>query len=93
MKKLASIFLFLFLLFLITPTIVSAIETDGDLSVVSISSEDEQVQKDIKLVYHFDQINNLVYLFKITNSVIFSKNTLKQDEISLKIFIAPPELI
>lgn len=92
MNKQASIFFFLFLLFLITPTIISAIENEGDLSVIYSFSEEEQDQKEVKLVYHFDQINKIVYLFKTTNSVIFSKNTLKQDKIPLFIFITPPEL-
>lgn len=92
MNKLASIFFFLFLLFLITPTIISAIENEGDLSVIYSFSEEEQDQKEVKLVCHFDQINKIVYLFKTTNSVIFSINTLKQDEIPLFIFLTPPEL-
>lgn len=68
------------------------IENEGDFPVMYSFSEEEQDQKEVKLVYHFDQINKTVYLFKTTNSVIFSKNTLKQDEIPLFIFITPPEL-
>ena len=92
MKKLASILLFLFVLFLITPTVVSAIENYGDISVVSNFSEEEQVQKDIKLLFYFEQIPNRFYLPSVKNEFVSSKNTLKHNDISLGIFIPPPEL-
>lgn len=92
MKKLASILLFLFVLFLITPTVVSAIENDGDISVVSNFSEEEQIQKDIKLVFYFEQIPNRIYFPSLTNTFVPFENTLKHNDISLGIFIPPPEL-
>jgi hypothetical protein len=93
MKKLASILLFLFVLFLITPTVVSAIENDGDISVVSNFSQEEQVQKDIKLVFYFEQISNRLYLPSVINDFVSNENTLKYNDISLGIFIPPPELM
>ena len=92
MKKLASILLFLFVLFLITPTVVSVIENDADISVVSNFSEEEQVQKDIKLVFYFEQISNRLSLPSVTNQFVSFENTLKHNDISLGIFIPPPEL-
>jgi hypothetical protein len=92
MKKLASILLFLFILFLITPTVVSVIENDADISVVSNFSEEEQVQKDIKLLFYFEQIPNRLYLPSVTNQFVSFENTLKHNDISLGIFIPPPEL-
>ncbi len=92
MKKLASILLFLFVLFLITPTVVSAIENDGDISVVSNFSEEEQVQKDIKLVFYFELMPNRLSLPSGTNEFVSFENTLKHNDISLGIFIPPPEL-
>lgn len=92
MKKLANILLFLFILFLITPTVVSAIENDGDISVVSNFSEEEQVQKDIKLLFYFDHIPNCVFLPSLISKLVSSENTLKHNDISLGIFIPPPEL-
>jgi hypothetical protein len=92
MKKLASILLFLFVLFLITPTVVSAIENDGDVSVVSNFSEEEQVQKDIKLVFYFEQIHNKLYLPSVRNQFISLENSVKYNTISLGILIPPPKL-
>lgn len=92
MKKLANILLFLFVLFLITPTVVRAIENDGDISVVSNFSEEEQVQKDIKLLFYFDHIPNSVFLPSLISKLVSSENTLKHNDISLGIFIPPPEL-
>jgi len=92
MKKLASILLFLFVLFLITPTVVRAIENDGDISVVSNFSEEEQIQKDIKLVFYFEQIPNRLYFPSLTNAFVSFENTLIHNDISLGIFIPPPEL-
>jgi hypothetical protein len=92
MKKLASILLFLFVLFLITPTVVSAIENDGDVSVVSNFSEEEQVQKDIKLVFYFEQIHNKLYLPSVRNQFISLENLVKYNTISLGILIPPPKL-
>jgi len=92
MKKLASILLFLFVLFLITPTVVSAIENDGDVSVVSNFSEEEQVQKDIKLVFYFEQIHNKLYLPSVRNQFISLDNSVKYNTISLGILIPPPKL-
>ena len=92
MKKLASILLFLFVLFLITPTVVSAIENDGDISVVSNFSEEEQVQKDIKLLFYFEQIPNRLFLPSTISKFVSSENPIKQKDVSLGIFIPPPEL-
>jgi hypothetical protein len=92
MKKLASILLFLFVLFLITPTVVSAIENDGDVSVVSNFSEEEQVQKDFKLIIYFEQIHNKLYLPSVRNQFISSENSVKYYTISLGILIPPPKL-
>lgn len=92
MKKLASILLFLFVLFLIIPTVVSAIENDGDISVVSNFSEEEQVQKDIKLVFYFELMPNRLSLPSVTSEFVSFENTLKYNDISLGIFIPPPEL-
>ena len=92
MKKLASIFLFLFVLFLISPTVVSAIENDSSISIVCDFSEEEQVQKDIKLVFYFEQIPNRLSLPSVTNEFVSFENTLKHNDISLGIFIPPPEL-
>jgi hypothetical protein len=93
MKKTASILLFLFVLFLITPAVVSAIENDADISVVSSFSEEEQVLKDIKLALYYNQVFKSVNSANVVSKTILSENTLKHDDVALGIFIPPPELI
>ena len=93
MKKIAGILLFIFVTFLITPTVVCAIENDADVSGVYSFSEEEQVHKDIKIVFYFDQLYNTIYLFDVNTVVISTIKSLEHDDISLGIFIPPPELI
>lgn len=92
MKKQASILLFLFVAFLITPSVISAIENDAEISVVSSFSEEEQVENDIKLVFYFEQIPNGLFLPSVISKFTSTENTLKHKDISLGIFIPPPEL-
>lgn len=92
MKKQASILLFLFVAFLITPLVVSAIENDAEIPVVSSFSEEEQFENDIKLVFYFEQIPNGLFLPSVISKFTSTENTLKHKDISLGIFIPPPEL-
>ena len=55
-------------------------------------SEEEQVQKDIKLVFYFELMPNRLSLPSVTNEFVSIENTLKHNDISLGIFIPPPEL-
>lgn len=93
MKKIAGILLFLFVAFLITPAVVSAIENDADVSVVYSFSEEEQIHKDIKLVFYYDQVFSRIYLSNVVSKTILTENSLKHDDVSLGIFIPPPELM
>ncbi|MEY4964352.1 MAG: hypothetical protein RLZZ323_1671 [Bacteroidota bacterium] len=93
MKKIAGILLFIFVTFLITPAVVSVIENDADVSVIYSFSEEEQIHKDIKIVFNFDQLYNRVYLSNMKSKIILTVNSLKHDDVSLGIFIPPPELI
>lgn len=93
MKKTACILLFLFVAFLITPVVVSAIENDGDVSAGSTFSEEEQVQKDIKLVFYFELIPNWFYLPSGTNEIVSFENSSHHKDIALGIFIPPPKLL
>ncbi len=93
MKKLAGILLFIFVTFLITPTVVSVIGNDAETTVDYSFSEEEQLHKDIKIVFNFDQLYNTIYLFDIKSVVVSTITTLKHDDVSLGIFIPPPELI
>lgn len=93
MKKIAGILLFLFAAFLITPTVVCAIENDADVSVIYSFSEEEQVHKDIKLVFYYNQVYSRIPTSNVVSKTILTENSLKHDDVSLGIFIPPPELI
>ena len=93
MKIAVRIFIFVFFIFLSTPTIVSLIEKATDTSCFYSMTEEEVSQKEIKtqiIVYNsFPQIN--FYIQK--NSKIHSINILRHDSISSKIFIPPPDQV
>jgi hypothetical protein len=93
MKIAVRIFIFVFFIFLSTPTIVSLIEKATDTSCFYSMTEEEVSQKEIKsqIIVHnsFPQINYFIQ----KNSKIHSINILRHDSISSKIFIPPPEQI
>ena len=92
MKFLTQIVLFLFLAFLATPTIVSMIESDTDLSYVYNLSE-EETHKEIKEIPALVENTVQLSLFKISlkSTFINSENLLKHDNVSEEIFSPPPE--
>lgn len=95
MKLIARFILFIFVAFLSTPTIVTLIEKNTDISMFYNFAEEEN-HKDIKEIkadlnlgfdYPFIELNS------IRDSKIISKNLLRHDNIAEEIFIPPPELI
>jgi hypothetical protein len=93
MKLMAQIALFVFITFLVTPTIVSVIEKSADMSVFYSFSEEEKAHKEIKAVFNFDAAIVPVYLSQLDSGIIHSENLSKHDKISSKIFIPPPEQV
>lgn len=91
MKITAQILLFLFITFLVTPTVISVIEKSADMSVFYSFSEEEKTQKEIKAVFNFGVLNAPVNLSQVNSGLIHSENLSKHDKISSKIFIPPPE--
>lgn len=94
MKLIARCILFIFLAFLSTPTIVTLIEKNADVSVFYNFAEEEN-HKDIKeikadLILSFDY--PFIELNSIRDSKIISQNLLRHDKITEEIFIPPPEL-
>ncbi|WP_413997835.1 hypothetical protein ACMDB5_08510 [Flavobacterium sp. W1B] len=93
MKLIASLFLFLFIAFLSTPTIVTMIEKSCDTSMFfNISEEEHHSHKEIK---NFVYTNNSSYIGfndgKINkSSLILSENLSKHDNVSASIFAPPP---
>jgi hypothetical protein len=93
MKKIASILLFVFVVFLITPPVVCVIENDSEITFACDFSDKEQPDKNIKLVFYHVQKDTRICLSYQESMAIFTNNSLKHDDVSLKIFITPPELI
>ena len=93
MKMIARIILFLFVVFLLTPTIVCAIEENVDTSVFYSFSEEEQAHKQIKAIFHFDIAYETINISELNSSLIHSENLSKHDNIASKILIPPPKLV
>lgn len=91
MKIIAKIFMFLFIAFLLTPTIVCAIDDSSDTSVFYNLSEEEHAKKEIKTFLYSDFHPEILILSQLTSSLILSENLSKHDTIHSKIFIPPPE--
>lgn len=93
MKIIAQLLLFVFVSFLITPTIVSVIQKDADISTFYSFSEEEKAQKEIKAIINFESTHGIVDLSNLNYRSIFPENLSKHDNISSKIFIPPPEQV
>ena len=95
MKSVARILMVLFIAFLSTPTIVTLIEKNTDISMFYSFSE-EEIHKDFKdikadIKQHFDYP---FIEFKVTtNSKIISENLSRHDNVFEEIFSPPPELV
>ena len=93
MKITAHILLFIFISFLLTPTIVSLIEDDNDTSIFYSFSEEEKAHKEIKAVFishiSFEDLPQLSY----DSVLILSENLSNHDKIASKIFIPPPDQV
>jgi hypothetical protein len=93
MKITVHILLFVFISFLLTPTIVSLIEKDSDTSIFYSFSEEEKAHKEIKAVFishiSFEDSPQL----SINSNLILSENLSEHDKIASSIFIPPPEQV
>ncbi len=96
MKLIARFILFLFVAFLTTPTIVTLIEKNSDVSLFYSFSEEENHHKDLKeikadLRLGFDY--PFIEKMERRNTKIISENNTRHDHIAGEIFIPPPEFI
>lgn len=91
MKIIAQVLLFVFVSFLITPTVVCVIKKDADISSFYSFSEEEKTQKDIKAIINTEIICAPITSSQLNSEPIVSENLSKHDNISSKIFIPPPE--
>ena len=93
MKFTVKLVIFIFFIFLSTPTIVSLIEKNTDISFFYSSAELEDMHKDVKLEFKFDTFSFAFYNLPKMSSVVLSENLSKHDNISTSIFIPPPYLV
>lgn len=93
MKIVAQILLFVFITFLVTPTVISVIEKNADTSVFYSFSEEEKAHKEIKAIFDFHYTNAPLHISQLNSSLIHSENLSRHDKIPSKIFIPPPEHI
>ncbi|MNK06475.1 hypothetical protein D3C87_243740 [compost metagenome] len=93
MKIIVNIVLFLFLSFLASPTIVSLIEDEADMSMV-YSLTEEEIQKEIKEVKVAPHCELRLNFFEPARkaSEIKTANIDKHDSVSEEIFSPPPEI-
>ncbi|UQD56562.1 hypothetical protein [Flavobacterium sp. K5-23] len=93
MKFAVQLVLFLFITFLLTPTIVRLVEENTDTSYFYSMSEEERTYKEITADYNFDIDVEFMNFLPLTSSLIQSKNILEHDSISSDIVIPPPEQV
>jgi hypothetical protein len=93
MKIVAQILLFVFITFLVTPTVISVIKKSADTSVFYSFSEEEKAHKEIKAIFDFDYTNAPLNLSQLNSSLIHSENLSRHDKITSKIFIPPPDQV
>jgi len=93
MKLTAQILLFVFITFLITPTVVSVIQKNADISAFYSFSEEEKAQKEIKAIFYCDDASTALIQTDINSGLIQSENLSKHNKIASKIFIPPPEQV
>ena len=94
MKILVNIVLFMFLSFLVVPTIVSILQDDDDISV-SYNINEEEMHKEIKDVqlsmHSFLEVSFVKTIKKST--LIKSENLRRHDSVFGEIFSPPPEIV
>ncbi|RVT77439.1 hypothetical protein EOD40_06435 [Flavobacterium sufflavum] len=92
MKLIARFFLFLFIAFLSTPTIIKLIEKSTDTSMFYSMSEEELAKKEVKhILYIAASTSTFELKTTVLRSLILSENLSKHDNVSRTIFTPPPD--
>ena len=95
MKLIAKFILFVFVTFLTTPTIVTLIEQNTDISMFYTFAEEEnhkdlkEIKADLRLTFDYSFLDTVGR----QNSIIIFENLTRHDNISEEIFIPPPKLV
>ena len=95
MKLIVKFILFVFVTFLTTPTIVTLIEQNTDISMFYTFAEEEnhkdlkEIKADLRLTFDYPFMDTVV----CQNSIIIFENLTRHDNIAEEIFIPPPKLV
>jgi len=95
MKIIAKFILFVFVTFLTTPTIVTLIEQNTDISMFYTFAEEEnhkdvkEIKADLRLTFDYSFLDTVGR----QNSIIIFENLTRHDNIAEEIFIPPPKLV
>ena len=95
MKLIAKFILFVFVTFLTTPTIVTLIEQNTDISMFYTFAEEEnnkdlkEIKADLRLTFDYSFLDTVGR----QNSIIIFENLTLHDNIAEEIFIPPPKLV
>ncbi len=95
MKLIARFILFVFVAFLTTPTLVTLIEKNTDVTMFYSFAEEEnhknlkEIKADLRLAFDYP----IMEIAEHQNSKIISENVKRHDNIAEEIFIPPPELV
>ena len=95
MKLIVKFILFVFVTFLTTPTIVTLIEQNTDISMFYSFAEEEnhkdlkEIKADLRLTCDYPFMDTV----GCQNSIIIFENLTRHDNIAEEIFIPPPKLV
>lgn len=92
MKIIARILLFVFISFLLTPTVVCFLDESDEVSIASNYSEDEQTNKEIKVVLYSEIVFEIIPIMESASSLILFENLSKIDQVITPLYTTPPDL-
>lgn len=93
MRFTVRLVLFVFVLFLSAPTIVSVIKSSCDTSYFYSMSEEELTHKEVKAELHYAYPCEFIAVSGYSSKPVVSGPDDMHDPISARIFIPPPEQI
>ena len=96
MKFVVKVVLVMFMIFLVTPTVVGLIKKDVDTSMIYSMSEEEHHTNTAKELQAELKFNDFIIFSNYkasSSSLIISQHTLKYDNAASTIFSPPPEQV
>ena len=94
--KIGIVLIFIFTLFIVSPTIISVVEKNFDVSVLFNMSEEENNQKEISKTFDLkisEPKNNLSFFNSLESTIKFEYYSRKYKSISKENCSPPPEIV